>query len=379
MYSLKDVMKVSAVGVILLSALAACNSKPESNPTPPPSGDDRVEVIIEQVVDGKVVDTRAVGRTDVVKYTGKTDGEDVAQIGWPDDVNCDKPFDFTFYAKPGLKLIAGGYRFSQDESPLMTDINENTFGQKELLKKAGTKVHCTPNGNKKIYVRLDYKNVNNPNKESDYSWAMTLVSHLKKVSHYRGYKTDCYRALFEIRLTALKDNPERPLLDAVRMFLNPKSGGNPFVIVGLPAIKDVCPKVQSYLTPGYYRMKEITFPYVSKKGETASYFFELKADQYPLYKEMYYGGYIVERQYSSVSQWSDIVDQEMEKGVGLGLINYWDMFTPDNAFVYDLMQDMPTKFKRKQVRRQVFQAGFGYIDPKGENNPLDFVRYYYNQ
>ena len=379
MYRFKDLMKVSAVGVILLSALAACNSKPESNPTPPPSGDDRVEVIIEQVVDGKVVDTRAVGRTDVVKYTGKTDGEDVAQIGWPDDVNCDKPFDFTFYAKPGLKLIAGGYRFSQDESPLMTDINENTFGQKELLKKAGTKVHCTPNGNKKIYVRLDYKNVNNPNKESDYSWAMTLVSHLKKVSHYRGYKTDCYRALFEIRLTALKDNPERPLLDAVRMFLNPKSGGNPFVIVGLPAIKDVCPKVQSYLTPGYYRMKEITFPYVSKKGETASYFFELKADQYPLYKEMYYGGYIVERQYSSVSQWSDIVDQEMEKGVGLGLINYWDMFTPDNAFVYDLMQDMPTKFKRKQVRRQVFQAGFGYIDPKGENNPLDFVRYYYNQ
>lgn len=126
-------------------------------------------------------------------------------------------------------------------------------------------------------------------------------------------------------------------------------------------------------------MKEITFPYVSKKGETASYFFELKADQYPLYKEMYYGGYVVERQYSSVSQWSDIVDQEMEKGVGLGLINYWDMFSPGNAFVYDLFQDMPTKFKRKQVRRQMFTADFGYIDPKGENNPLDFVRYYYNQ
>ena len=96
MYRFKDLMKVSAVGVILLSALAACNSKPESNPTPPPSDDDRVEVIIEQVVDGKVVDTRAVGRTDVVKHTGKTDGEDVAQIGWPDDVNCDEPFDFTF-------------------------------------------------------------------------------------------------------------------------------------------------------------------------------------------------------------------------------------------------------------------------------------------
>ena len=69
MYNFKDVMKVSAVGVILLSALAACQSKPESNPTPPES--DLVEVIIEQVVDGKVVDTRAVGRTDVVKYNGQ--------------------------------------------------------------------------------------------------------------------------------------------------------------------------------------------------------------------------------------------------------------------------------------------------------------------
>ena len=68
-------MKVSAVGMILLSALAACQSKPESNPTPPENN--QVEVIIEQVVDGKVVETRAVGRTDVVKH-GTGDGSEVA-------------------------------------------------------------------------------------------------------------------------------------------------------------------------------------------------------------------------------------------------------------------------------------------------------------
>ena len=55
MRNFKDLMKVSAVGAILLSALAACQSKPESNPTPPE--DNQVEVIIEQVVDGKVVET----------------------------------------------------------------------------------------------------------------------------------------------------------------------------------------------------------------------------------------------------------------------------------------------------------------------------------
>ena len=55
MYKFKDVMKVSAVGAILLSALVACNGKPESNPTPPENN--QVEVIIEQVVDGKVVET----------------------------------------------------------------------------------------------------------------------------------------------------------------------------------------------------------------------------------------------------------------------------------------------------------------------------------
>lgn len=55
MHSLLDVMKMSAMGMILLSALSACQSKPESNPTPPENN--QVEVIIEQVVDGKVVET----------------------------------------------------------------------------------------------------------------------------------------------------------------------------------------------------------------------------------------------------------------------------------------------------------------------------------
>lgn len=126
MYNFKDVMKVSAVGVILLSALAACDSKPESNPTPPES--DQVEVIIEQVVDGKVVDTRAVGRTDVVKYNGRSDGKDVAQIEWPDDVSSDQKFDFIYYAKPGLYLKAGGYRFNQTEDPRMTTFGIDTYG-----------------------------------------------------------------------------------------------------------------------------------------------------------------------------------------------------------------------------------------------------------
>lgn len=75
MHSLLDVMKMSAMGIILLSALAACQSKSESNPTPPENN--QVEVIIEQVVDGKVVETWAVGRTNVVKY-GTGDGSEVA-------------------------------------------------------------------------------------------------------------------------------------------------------------------------------------------------------------------------------------------------------------------------------------------------------------
>ena len=70
-----DLMKVSAKGMILLSTLAACQSKPESNPTPPENN--QVEVIIEQVVNGKVVETWAVGRTNVVKY-GTGDGSEVA-------------------------------------------------------------------------------------------------------------------------------------------------------------------------------------------------------------------------------------------------------------------------------------------------------------
>ena len=159
MRSFLDVMKVSAVGAILLSALAACQSKPESNPTPPPSDDDQVEVIIEQVVDGKVVDTRAIGRTDVVKYTGKTDGDDVAQIGWPDDVNCRDKFDFTYYAKPGLYLKAGGYRFNQTEDPQMTTFGIDTYGQTEAIKEVQQKVTCYPKGNKRIYVRLEYKKI----------------------------------------------------------------------------------------------------------------------------------------------------------------------------------------------------------------------------
>ena len=175
MYRFLDVMKVSAVGAILLSALAACNSKPESNPTPPPSDDDRVEVIIEQVVDGKVVDTRAVGRTDVVKYTGKTDGDDVAQIRWPKDVNCNKPFKFTYYAKPGLYLKAGGYRFNQTETPRMTTFEIDTSGQTDAIKKVWRQVTCNPEGHKKIYVRLEYENINNPNIKSDYDWMITLT------------------------------------------------------------------------------------------------------------------------------------------------------------------------------------------------------------
>ena len=165
-----DVMKVSAVGVILLSALAACNGKPESNPTPPES--DQVEVIIEQVVDGKVVDTRAVGRTDVVKYNGRSDGKDVAQIGWPDDVSSDRAFDFTYYAKPGLYLKAGGYRFNQTESPRMTTFGIDTYGQTEAIKEVQQKVTCRPNGAKKIYVRLEYENLNNPNLSPKYDYVI---------------------------------------------------------------------------------------------------------------------------------------------------------------------------------------------------------------
>lgn len=170
MRSFLDMMKVSAVGAILLSALAACDGKPESNPTPPES--DQVEVIIEQVVDGKVVDTRAVGRTDVVKYNARSDGDDVAQIEWPDDVNCNDPFDFIYWAKPGLYLKAGGYRFNQTESPQMTTFGIDTYGQTEAIKQVRQKVTCYPKGNKKIYVRLEYENLNNPNLSPKYDYVI---------------------------------------------------------------------------------------------------------------------------------------------------------------------------------------------------------------
>ena len=153
-----DLMKVSAVGAILLSALAACNSKPESNPTPPPSDDDCVEVIIEQVVDGKLVDTRAVGRTDVVKYTGKTDGEDVIQVRWPDDVKNTTPFDFSVYAKPNCYLNSINYRFDQESEYQSLPITRSTFRDKEELQLIGS-FTCDPSGSNKVYVNIDYEEV----------------------------------------------------------------------------------------------------------------------------------------------------------------------------------------------------------------------------
>ena len=160
MYKFLDVMKVSAVGAILLSALAACNGKPESNPTPPES--DQVEVIIEQVVDGKVVDTRAVGRTDVVKY-GTGNGSEVAYIDWPSNVTSDSSFGFTYHAKPGLYLKKGAWRSNLGRSA-ETDFSMSTVGQTQSVAEIGT-LRCKPNGAKKIYVRLEYENVNNPNEE----------------------------------------------------------------------------------------------------------------------------------------------------------------------------------------------------------------------
>ena len=241
MRSLLDVMKVSAVGAILLSALAACNSKPESNPTPPPSDDDRVEVIIEQVVDGKVVDTRVVGRTDVVKYTGKTDGDDVAQIVWPDDVNCNKPFDFTYWAKPGLYLKAGGYRFNQTESPRMTTFGIDTYGQTEAIKEVQQKVTCYPKGNKKIYVRLEYKNINNPNKESDYDYVLSVVTESDYIDYrdrwsngfgmapYETSSFECsgYRVHHRFTFTALKTDSKDFREIELGLGLNTNNGVRP--------------------------------------------------------------------------------------------------------------------------------------------------------
>lgn len=186
MYNFKDVMKVSAVGVILLSALAACNSKSESNPTPPES--DQVEVIIEQVVDGKVVDTRAVGRTDVVKY-GTGDGSEVAYIDWPSDVTSDSSFDFTYHAKPGLYLEKGAWRSDLGRSG-ETDFSMSTVGQTTSVDKIGTLL-CNPDGAKKIYVRLEYENVNNPNEEpTERPMTIQVYYHPKKdmsgMPTYRG-------------------------------------------------------------------------------------------------------------------------------------------------------------------------------------------------
>ena len=158
-----DVMKVSAVGAILLSALAACQSKPESNPTPPES--DQVEVIIEQVVDGKVVDTRAVGRTDVVKYTGKTDGDDLVQLKWPGRVSKGEDVKITAYAKPNLYLREIKYRYSQSEnkksSPTSTNVRGDTYNASKPLtavnKNAPVRVPTDGAYDNRVYISLEYE------------------------------------------------------------------------------------------------------------------------------------------------------------------------------------------------------------------------------
>ena len=165
MYSFKDVMKVSAVGAILLSALVACNSKPESNPTPPPSDDDCVEVIIEQVVDGKVVDTRAIGRTDVVKYTGKTDGNDLVQLKWPGKVTKGKNVEITAYAKPNLYLQEIKYRYSQSEekkrSPSSANVRGDTYNASRPLtavnENSPVLIPTRDAKDNRVYVSLEYE------------------------------------------------------------------------------------------------------------------------------------------------------------------------------------------------------------------------------
>ena len=163
-----DVMKVSAVGAILLSALAACNSKPESNPTPPES--DQVEVIIEQVVDGKVVDTRAVGRTDVVKYTGKTDGSDLVQLKWPGRVLKGEDVEITAYAKPNLYLQKIKYRYSQSESrkssPTSTNVRGDTYNASRPLtavnENSPVLIPTKDAKNNRVYVSLEYERTEGP-------------------------------------------------------------------------------------------------------------------------------------------------------------------------------------------------------------------------
>ena len=305
MTSIKDLMKVSAVGVILLSVLAACQSKPESNPTPPPSDDDCVEVIIEQVVDGKVVDTRAVGRTDVVKYNGKSDGNDVAQIRWPDDVSSNKAFDFIYYAKPGLYLKAGGYRFNQTESPRMTTFGFDTYGQTEAIKKVKQKVTCYPEGHKKIYVRLEYKNVNNPNVKSDYDYIMTyrtdaehwdyfdrIASSISDPGAPSGGRLNSEASGYVVKhtlgFTALCDNPA-PLKDIILYFrFNSNSQMLPRHIVRKAGLDEHgFPSHDGPLGPRYYNyVVEPVTAYVSgdmklqvnganvspkKKGQTVTY------------------------------------------------------------------------------------------------------------
>ena len=170
MRSFLDVMKVSAVGAILLSALAACNGKPESNPTPPES--DQVEVIIEQVVDGKVVDTRAVGRTDVVKYTGKTDGDDLVQLKWPGRVPKGRDVEITAYAKPNLYLQEIKYRYSQKEerkrSPTSANVRGDTYNASRPLTAVNESAPVlVPTGgayDNRVYVSLEYNKL-----EGEYS------------------------------------------------------------------------------------------------------------------------------------------------------------------------------------------------------------------
>ncbi|MDD7318038.1 MAG: hypothetical protein PUG74_05055 [Prevotellaceae bacterium] len=136
----KNSTKTFIMGALLFPALllSGCN-----NPGTPKCGnenltqeDETVRVVIEGVtVDGKPAtdeDLRAIGRTDVVRYTGDVDGDDLIQIQY-NKVKRGLDLQLKFHAKPNIYLKDYGYRYTQKQQHTRVAMEADTYQSNEPL------------------------------------------------------------------------------------------------------------------------------------------------------------------------------------------------------------------------------------------------------
>ena len=136
----KSLLKGFIMGTLLLPALllSGCNE-----PGTPKCGnenltqeDETVRVVIEGVtVDGKPAtdeDLRAIGRTDVVRYTGDVNGDDLIQIEY-NKVKRGLDLELKFRAKPNIYLKDYGYRYTQKQQHTRVAMEADTYQSNEPL------------------------------------------------------------------------------------------------------------------------------------------------------------------------------------------------------------------------------------------------------